>query len=58
MKNKEPEITTNLQPDNRNREKSKISNTSLPTLVTNSENRHQQKNTYARADYNNHLPTI
>ncbi|CAO1300513.1 unnamed protein product [Diamesa hyperborea] len=58
VKNKEPEITTNLQPDNRNREKSKISNTSLPTLVTNSENRHQQKNTYARADYNNHLPTI
>jgi cyclin-dependent kinase-like len=55
--NKEPEVTQTL-PDSssRQREKSKLSQTSLPTLVQ-AESRVQQKNTYSRGDFN-HLPTI
>lgn len=55
--NKEPEVTTTHLPDSsRLREKSKISQTSLPTLVQ-AESRVQAKNTYSRGDFN-HLPTI
>jgi cyclin-dependent kinase-like len=63
VKEKE-EVTTNIQEtsstaNNRNREKSKISNTSLPQLPTEAQRVQQSKNTYARAEYStNHLPTI
>lgn len=55
---KEPEMVMdrNLPDSSRQREKSKISQTSLPTLVQ-AESRVQQKNTYSRGDFN-HLPTI
>lgn len=49
-------MTTSLPDSSRQREKSKISQTSLPTLVQ-QESRVQQKNTYSRGDFN-HLPTI
>ena len=55
--NKEPPVVTSAIPDSsRQREKSKISQTSLPTLVQ-QESRVQHKNTYSRGDFN-HLPTI
>lgn len=59
VKTKETEVTTSLPPppdSSRHREKMKISQTSLPTLVQ-TENRVQQKNTFSRSDFN-HLPTI
>jgi cyclin-dependent kinase-like len=61
-KTKDQEITTATLNDTRERqlrEKSKISQTSLPTLVQRDSEggRVQQKNTYSRAEFN-HLPTI
>lgn len=59
-KTKDQEIPTTLNEtrERQLREKSKISQTSLPTLVQrDSESRVQQKNTYSRAEFN-HLPTI
>ncbi|KAL7048937.1 hypothetical protein ACKWTF_003539 [Chironomus riparius] len=58
VKTKDHEQSSASLPDSsRQREKSKISQTSLPTLVQQESTFKNQKNTYSRADFN-HLPTI